>query len=65
MIQISTMKPGNKMNGDMRGDFDPFQEDEKWWYWLTDDTKAGPFKTERAASLSAHREARAMQGDEE
>lgn len=51
-------------SSDMRDDFDPFEAGGKWWYWLTDDTKAGPFITERRASLSAHREACAMQGDE-
>ncbi len=41
---------------DLRNDYEPFQQDGKWWYWQCDDSKAGPFKTERAASLSAQRE---------
>jgi hypothetical protein len=45
---------------DMRDEFEPFPKGGSWWYYLTDDSLAGPFKTERAATISAQRESLTM-----
>jgi hypothetical protein len=46
--------------GDMREEYEPFQDNGQWWYWQGDDTLAGPFKTQRRAQTSANRESLTM-----
>jgi hypothetical protein len=53
------------MNGDMREEYEPFLQDGQWWYWQIDDTRVGPFKTQRAAQMSANAESLTMFSGEE
>lgn len=41
---------------DMREDYEPFERAGSFWYWQPDNTYAGPFRTMRAATLSAQRQ---------
>lgn len=33
---------------DMRDDYEPFERGDSWWYWLPNDTMAGPYLSKEA-----------------